>query len=48
VGVPFETLYCCAVDVTLPLLRLSRPPNRYPAGHHLFGAVTHVVYVLTT
>lgn len=44
-GFAFGAAFWLIADETaVPLLRLSRPPNRYPLSIHLYALASHLVY----
>ena len=47
-GLPFGTLFWIVVDETaVPVLGLSKPPNKYPVSTHVYALASHLVYGLT-
>jgi putative membrane protein len=48
VGLPFGAAFWLVADETaVPLLKLSKPPNEYPASVHVYAFASHLVYGLT-
>ncbi|HEY7863221.1 MAG TPA: DUF1440 domain-containing protein [Thermoanaerobaculia bacterium] len=48
-GVPFGALFWLTADeIAVPLLRLSKPPDRYPVSKHAYALASHLLYGATT